>query len=127
MLRGLHRGECPRCSYSPPSLVFHAAFVMQWMQCLILVSSWWRRGCGSCAGRPYPQVRQSKFFSTGDEAFIREIVLRLKPLVCLPNDFIVRAGDIADDMFFIHRGKVRVLKDKVCCRSQPPPPPPYPC
>jgi hypothetical protein len=59
------------------------------------------------------QVKQSSFFKTGNEAFIREVVLLLKPLVCLPGDFVVRTGDIAEEMFFISKGRVRVLRGKV--------------
>ena len=30
----------------------------------------------------------------------------LRPVLFMPNDYIVRQGDVGDEMYFIHRGKV---------------------
>lgn len=48
-------------------------------------------------------------FQGASEAFIREIALQLKPLVFMPGDFEIRAGDMGRSMYFISRGKMEVL------------------
>lgn len=53
-------------------------------------------------------VRNLELFQTGSESFLRAVVTRLKPQVCLPNDYILRAGDLALEMYFLHRGTVEV-------------------
>eukprot|EP00755_Sulcionema_specki_P033986 Sspe_Gene.101988::Locus_76680_Transcript_1_1_Confidence_1.000_Length_2044::g.101988::m.101988 len=48
-------------------------------------------------------------FRGADEQFIREVVSRLRPLVCLPNTQIVTKGEMGKEMYFIARGKVAVI------------------
>jgi voltage-gated potassium channel len=48
-------------------------------------------------------------FQGASEAFIREIALQLKPLVFMPGDFAIRAGDMGRSMYFISRGTMEVL------------------
>lgn len=44
-------------------------------------------------------------FHDAGEAFVREVALRLRPMVFLPGDVIVRAGERGKEMYFISRGK----------------------
>jgi CRP-like cAMP-binding protein len=46
-----------------------------------------------------------------DTDFINEIVKCLKPRVCLPNSFIVRKGEVGNEMFFISRGELNVVSE----------------
>lgn len=46
-----------------------------------------------------------------DTEFINEIVKCLKPRVCLPNSFVVRKGEVGNEMFFISRGELNVVSD----------------
>ena len=48
-------------------------------------------------------------FKGCSEAFLREVVLRLEPQVCIPGEYIVNKNDVARAMFFITRGEVEVL------------------
>lgn len=46
-----------------------------------------------------------------DEKFITALVMCLKGLVCLPNFYVVRKGEIGTDMYFISRGELNVVND----------------
>eukprot|EP01012_Entosiphon_sulcatum_P005336 TRINITY_DN1234_c0_g1_i1.p1 TRINITY_DN1234_c0_g1~~TRINITY_DN1234_c0_g1_i1.p1 ORF type:complete len:503 (-),score=163.30 TRINITY_DN1234_c0_g1_i1:295-1803(-) len=46
-----------------------------------------------------------------DTEFINEIVKCFKPRVCLPNSFVVRKGEVGNEMFFISRGELNVVSD----------------
>ena len=44
-------------------------------------------------------------------AFVRELVTKLKPQICIPHEYVINRGDPAKFMFFIARGSVDVLTD----------------
>lgn len=44
-------------------------------------------------------------FHGASDAFVREVALRLRPMVFLPGDVIVRAGERGKEMYFISRGE----------------------
>jgi voltage-gated potassium channel len=48
-------------------------------------------------------------FRSASENVMREIVLELEALVVPPSDFVFRAGDEGEEMYFIRRGTVDVL------------------
>ena len=48
------------------------------------------------------------FKGCGDK-FIRALVMVMKPAVFLPNDYIIRTGDVGEEMYFISRGSVDVF------------------
>jgi voltage-gated potassium channel len=48
-------------------------------------------------------------FRSASENVMREIVLELEALVVPPNDYVFRAGDEGEEMYFIRRGIVDVL------------------
>jgi hypothetical protein len=53
-------------------------------------------------------------FKDADVGFVRMLSLVIKPYVFLRNEYIVRKGDIGQEMFFVHRGQVEVVsEDKV--------------
>ena len=54
-------------------------------------------------------IRKVPLFAGANDAFVRELVSGLRPVIFTPGDFIIRSGEIGDDMFFINRGRVVVL------------------
>lgn len=49
------------------------------------------------------------FFRECGESFLRALVDKLDSQVCLAGDEIVRSGDLATHMYFLHRGRVDVM------------------
>jgi len=54
-------------------------------------------------------IERVPLFEQANENLIRDIILALQPVVFTPNDYIVRAGEIGRDMYFISKGSVAVL------------------
>ena len=52
-------------------------------------------------------------FRNANEIFIREIVQLLRPMVFLPDDFIILQGEFGDCMYFLSNGDVEVLVNGV--------------
>jgi voltage-gated potassium channel len=48
-------------------------------------------------------------FKDAEELFVREAIQMLKPLIYLPNDYIIRQGEYGDCMFFLNSGEIEVL------------------
>jgi len=53
-------------------------------------------------------LEKVSLFRNAKEVFIREIVQRLRPMVFLPNDYIIRQGEYGDCMYFLSNGDVEV-------------------
>ena len=47
-------------------------------------------------------------------AFVRELVTKLTPQICIPHQYVINRGDPAKFMFFIARGTVDILPDLGC-------------
>lgn len=54
-------------------------------------------------------LEKVELFKNANEIFIREIVQILKPLVFLPDDFIIMQGEYGDCMYFLNSGHVDVM------------------
>jgi len=54
-------------------------------------------------------IERVPLFEKADASLIRDIILQLEPVVFTPGDYIVRAGELGRDMFFISKGTVAVL------------------
>jgi voltage-gated potassium channel len=54
-------------------------------------------------------IKRVPLFEKADQSLIRDIILQLEPVVFTPEDYIVRAGEMGTDMYFISRGEVSVL------------------
>lgn len=54
-------------------------------------------------------IEKVPLFEKAGDALIRDIIINLKPIIFTPGDYIVRAGEIGDEMYFISRGSVEVL------------------
>lgn len=48
-------------------------------------------------------------FEGAGEALVKELVLNLKPTVLTPSDYVFRAGDDGDSMYFISSGQVEIV------------------
>ena len=54
-------------------------------------------------------LQKVSLFKSANEIFIREIVRLLQPMVFLPDDYIIRQGELGDCMYFLSEGDVEVL------------------
>jgi len=54
-------------------------------------------------------IKKVPLLQSADDAFVAEIVVRLKPRVSLPNSYVIRMGETGREMFFLSKGKVDVV------------------
>ena len=58
-------------------------------------------------------LEKVSLFKNANEIFIREVVQLLRPMVFLPDDFIIRQGEFGDCMYFLSNGDVEVVVNSV--------------
>jgi voltage-gated potassium channel len=56
-------------------------------------------------------IEKVPLFKSASPAFIRDVVLNLKPVIYTPGDKVVTRGEIGYEMFFINRGEVDVVNE----------------
>jgi CRP-like cAMP-binding protein len=54
-------------------------------------------------------ISSVKLFSMFEPAFVSGIAKQLVPQICLPDDLLVRVGEIGREMYFIEKGSLEVL------------------
>ncbi|MBI4454301.1 MAG: cyclic nucleotide-binding domain-containing protein [Acidobacteria bacterium] len=54
-------------------------------------------------------IQKVPLFRTASEDFIRAIALEMHPVIFMPGDYIIRAGDPGEEMYFISQGSVEIL------------------
>ncbi|XP_060608225.1 cyclic nucleotide-gated channel rod photoreceptor subunit alpha-like [Ruditapes philippinarum] len=54
-------------------------------------------------------LKKVKIFEECEEGLLRELVLKLRPQVYSPGDFICRTGEVGKEMFIVNHGKVEIL------------------
>ncbi|CAE7593341.1 HCN2 [Symbiodinium pilosum] len=57
----------------------------------------------------YQSVLRSSFFNNKEHSYILAVVRVLEDKAFLPGDYVVRVGEVADEMYFISKGIVSVL------------------
>ena len=54
-------------------------------------------------------IEQVPFLQGASDKLIRDLCLKLKPLVFTPGDYIVVAGEVGNEMYFVSHGAVDVI------------------
>jgi voltage-gated potassium channel len=54
-------------------------------------------------------IEKVPIFEAASTDLIKDVVMNMEPVVFTPGDYIVRAGEVGYDMFFISRGRVDVM------------------
>lgn len=57
-------------------------------------------------------LRKVPLFDGAEPAFLNSVVVLLRPQVYSPNDYIIRAGTIGREMYFLTRGSVEVISEE---------------
>ncbi len=56
-------------------------------------------------------IKDIPLFDCVDNHFLRDIAQYLTPMTLTPGDYLFRTGDIAKSMFFVQKGKIKVLSE----------------
>ena len=54
-------------------------------------------------------IKKVPLFKNAPESFLKEVILNLEPVIFTPGDYIMKAGEMGYEMYFISSGKVEVL------------------
>ncbi|XP_078380058.1 uncharacterized protein LOC144663004 isoform X2 [Oculina patagonica] len=54
-------------------------------------------------------LKKVKMFEHCDPSFLRELVLKLKPMLCSPGDYVCRQDEIGREMYIVNQGELEVL------------------
>ncbi|PAA93781.1 hypothetical protein BOX15_Mlig024695g1, partial [Macrostomum lignano] len=56
-------------------------------------------------------LKQVEMFQNTEEGFLSDLVLRLRPVLFSPGDFVCRKGEVGKHMYIISRGKLQVVAE----------------
>ncbi len=56
-------------------------------------------------------IAKVPLFQDTSEEFIKDIAQQIRPILFLPGDIVMRAGEVARDMYFVSRGTVEIMAD----------------
>uniref|UniRef100_T1JLX7 Cyclic nucleotide-binding domain-containing protein n=1 Tax=Strigamia maritima TaxID=126957 RepID=T1JLX7_STRMM len=56
-------------------------------------------------------LRRVEIFQNTEAGFLCELVLRLKPVLFSPGDYICRKGEVGKEMYIVNRGRLQVVAD----------------
>jgi CRP-like cAMP-binding protein len=54
-------------------------------------------------------IKKVPLFKGAPESFLKEVILNLEPVIFTPGDYIMKAGELGYEMYFISSGRVDVL------------------
>lgn len=57
----------------------------------------------------YNTLARVDLFRNIDQSVLRELVLRMRPILYLPGDYICRKGDIGHEMYIVNKGRLDVM------------------
>lgn len=60
----------------------------------------------------YDMLNRVDLFKECDKNAIRDMVVKLKPVMFLPNDYICRRGEVGYEMYIVSEGFVNILRDE---------------
>lgn len=63
------------------------------------------------AGVHLPALRRVGLFQSWERGVLRQLVLRLRPQVFGPGEFVCRRGDVGREMYFVREGRLAVLAE----------------
>ncbi|KMQ98078.1 cyclic-nucleotide-gated cation [Lasius niger] len=56
-------------------------------------------------------LRRVEIFQNTEAGFLCELVLRLRPVLFSPGDYICRKGEVGKEMYIVNRGRLQVVAD----------------
>ncbi|KAF4533318.1 hypothetical protein B566_EDAN004439, partial [Ephemera danica] len=56
-------------------------------------------------------LKRVEIFQNTEAGFLCELVLRLRPVLFSPGDFICRKGEVGKEMYIVNRGRLQVVAD----------------
>ena len=56
-------------------------------------------------------LKRVEIFQNTEAGFLCELVLRLRPVLFSPGDYICRKGEVGKEMYIVNRGRLQVVND----------------
>ncbi|TMW44932.1 hypothetical protein DOY81_009988 [Sarcophaga bullata] len=56
-------------------------------------------------------LKRVEIFQNTEAGFLCELVLRLRPVLFSPGDYICRKGEVGKEMYIVNRGRLQVVAD----------------